>query len=105
MSDFVPEAERSTAPLVATGIIGGWLLGRETGIRSIGGFHLCALGGLSLLSWLKKSGPIRALLLLGAYAGSVNGSRALSKKIGAWPAVLSCATFTTLAAHFLNDRR
>ena len=35
-----------TAPLVATGLIGGWLTARETGIRPLGGVILGAAGEL-----------------------------------------------------------
>ena len=38
-----------TAPLVATGLIGGWLTARETGIRPLGGVILGAAGALSLI--------------------------------------------------------
>ena len=33
-----------TAPLIATGLIGGWLTARETGIRPLGGVILAAAG-------------------------------------------------------------
>ncbi|MDO4911295.1 MAG: hypothetical protein Q3972_06095 [Corynebacterium sp.] len=105
MEKFVPSQERKTAPMLATGLVGGWLIARETGIRPIGGVLLAAMGGLSLETWFKKSGPIAALVLLATYIGGFIGSHRLAKKIGAWPSVLTVTGISALAAHFLNDRR
>ena len=74
-----------TAPLVATGLIGGWLTARETGIRPLGGVILGAAGAYAARTWNAKTGALGAFGL----------SHPLAKKIGAWPSVL---TVTALAA-------
>ena len=43
--------EVSTAPLVAVGLIGGFLTARETGIRPLGGVVLAAAGAYAARSW------------------------------------------------------
>ena len=39
-----PAESVKTAPVVAAGLIGGWLTARETGIRPLGGVVLAAAG-------------------------------------------------------------
>ena len=48
----------NTAAVVATGLIGGWLTARETGIRPIGGALLGAAGLYAGRSWLANGGPL-----------------------------------------------
>ncbi|APT84590.1 hypothetical protein [Corynebacterium aquilae] len=93
----------STASLVVTGLIGGWLTARETGIRPLGGVVLALAGGYATRSWWKKSGPVPAIGLLGTYIGAFGLSHPLAKKIGAWPAVLAVTTVASGAACVLND--
>ncbi|MFL0447557.1 hypothetical protein [Corynebacterium xerosis] len=78
-----------TAPLIATGLIGGWLTARETGVRPLGGVILAAAGIYSARTWYARKGPLATAGLLGAYVGAFGVSHPAAKKIGAWPAVLS----------------
>ena len=48
--------EVSTAPLVAVGLIGGFLTARETRIRPLGGVVLAAAGAYAARSWYVKKG-------------------------------------------------
>ncbi|PRQ10753.1 hypothetical protein C1Y63_09850 [Corynebacterium sp. 13CS0277] len=95
----------NTASLVITGLIGGWLTAKETGIRPLGGVVLAAMGGLATRAWVKKSGPMVTIGLLGTYLGAFGLSHPLAKKIGAWPAVLAVTAVASGAACVANDIR
>ena len=94
----------NTAPLVAVGLIGGWLIARETEIRPVGGVVLAALGGYAARSWFVKKGPLTGTGLVGTYIGAFGLSHPLAKRIGSWPAVISVTTLASAAAWFLNDK-
>lgn len=93
----------ATAPIVATGLLGGWLIARETGIRPIGGALLAAAGAYATRSWVARSGGVIATGLLGLYVASFGLSHPLAKKIGAWPSVLTVTAASAGAAYLLND--
>ncbi|MDO4927717.1 MAG: hypothetical protein Q3976_01410 [Corynebacterium sp.] len=93
-----------TSALVATGLIGGWITARETGIRPLGAVILAAAGGYATRSWSKR-GPAIAAGLVGTYVGAFGVSHPLAKKIGAWPAVLSVTAAAAGAAHVLADSK
>lgn len=95
--------EVSTAPLVAAGLVGGFLTARETGIRPLGGVVLAAAGAYAARTWFTKAGwPVGTALTL-AYLGGFGASHPLAKKIGAWPAVFSVAAVTATAAYAAVD--
>jgi hypothetical protein len=94
-----------TAPVVATGLVGGYLVARETGVRPLGGVVLGAAGLLAGRRWLRTTGPATTALLSGVYLGGFGASHPLAKKIGAWPAVLTVAATSATAAWLLSDRR
>lgn len=94
----------STATVVATGLIGGWLTARETGIRPLGGAVLAAAGIYAGRSWCVKRGPVTCTILTAGYLAAFGGSHPLAKKIGAWPAVLSVTAAAAGAAYVLNDK-
>ncbi len=102
--DLMKDArEVSTAPIVAVGLVGGYLTARETGIRPLGGVVLAAAGAYAARTWFTKQGwPIGTALTLG-YLGGFGASHPLAKKIGAWPAVLSVAAVTATAAYVAVD--
>ena len=93
-----------TAPLVAAGLVGGYLVARESGIRPLGGAVLGAAGVAAGALWLRRSGPATTALLAGVYLGGFGASHPLAKKIGAWPAVLSVAAVSASASYVLSDR-
>ena len=94
----------STAPIVATGLIGGYLTARETGIRPLGGVVLALAGVLAARTWAKRSGVGAAVGLSALYVGAFGLSHPLAKKIGAWPAVLTVSAVSAGTAWAVSDR-
>ncbi len=93
-----------TAPIVAAGLIGGYLVARETEIRPLGGAVLAVAGITAGRQWLRTSGPVGAGVLTAVYLGSFGASHPLAKKIGAWPAVFTAASLSAGAAWLVSDR-
>lgn len=98
-----PAEQVRTAPVVAVGLIGGWLTARETGIRPLGGALLAAAGLWAGRTWLARTGPVTTAVLGTAYAAGFGLSHPLAKKIGAWPAVLTVTAVSAGAAALLSD--
>lgn len=96
-------AEVKTAPVVATGLVGGWLTARETGIRPIGGAVLAAAGVYAGRTWAKKKGPAVTAALAATYIGAFGASHPLAKKIGAWPAVIAVTGVAAGLSYILAD--
>ena len=95
--------EVSTAPLVAVGLIGGFLTARETGIRPLGGIVLAAAGAYAARSWYVKKGWPAATGLSLAYLGGFGASHPLAKKVGAWPAVFAVSAVSAAASYVVSD--
>lgn len=93
-----------TAPVVAFGLLGGFLTARESGVRPLGGVVLAAAGLYAGRTWLAKRGPGTAGALGAAYLLGFGLSHPLAKKIGAWPSVLAVTAGTAAASHVLVDR-
>jgi hypothetical protein len=93
-----------TAPIVAAGLIGGYLVARETEIRPLGGVVLAVAGITAGRQWLRTSGPVGAGALTAIYLGSFGASHPLAKKIGAWPSVITAASLSAGAAWLVSDR-
>ena len=102
-SPFKPAKDVNTASVVATGLVGGWLTARETGIRPLGGVILAAAGIYAGRSWAKKTNIPTAAALIGTYVGAFGLSHPLAKKIGAWPAVIAVTGVASGAACVLSD--
>ncbi|GGG77233.1 hypothetical protein [Corynebacterium pelargi] len=98
-----PAKEVNTASVVVTGLIGGWLTARETGIRPLGGVILAAAGAYAGRSWAKKTDIPTTAALVGTYVGAFGLSHPLAKKIGPWPAVLTVTGVAAGAACVLSD--
>jgi hypothetical protein len=94
----------ATAPLIATGLIGGWQIARATGVRPIGGVVLAAAGVLAGRSWLVRKGPATTVALSAGYLGAFGLSHPLAKRIGGWPSVLIVTSAATAAAYYFGDR-
>jgi hypothetical protein len=94
-----------TAPIVAAGLVGGFLVARETGIRPLGGAVLAGAGLLAGRTWLRTSGPATTAVLAAIYLGGFGASHPLAKKITAWPAVVSVAGVSAAASWALSDRK
>jgi hypothetical protein len=94
-----------TAPVVAAGLVGGYLVARETGVRPLGGAVLGACGVLAGRTWLRTCGPATTAVLSAVYLGGFGASHPLAKKVGPWPAVLGAAGVSAVASWALCDRR
>ncbi len=95
----------STAPLAAFGLIGGFLVARESGVRPLGGALLGLTGLYSGRTWLAKAGAPGAAALSAIYLGGFGASHPLAKKIGPWPSVLGVAGVSAAACYLIADRR
>lgn len=98
-----PAASVNTAPVVALGLVGGWLTARETGIRPLGGVVLAAAGLYAGRTWLARRGPATTAVLGATYVVGFGLSHPLAKKIGPWPAVLTVTAAAAGAAALLSD--
>ncbi len=94
-----------TAPIVATGLVGGYLVARETGVRPLGGAVLGACGLVAGRTWLRTAGPATTAVLSALYLGGFGASHPLSKKLGPWPSVLGVAAVSATASWLLADRK
>jgi hypothetical protein len=94
-----------TAPVVATGLVGGFAIARRSGRRELGGLFLAGCGIWSARQWARKGGPGLAIPLGLTYAAAFGASHPLAKRIGAWPAVLTVTAIASGAAAALADRR
>ena len=98
-----PARNVATAPVVALGLVGGWLTARETGIRPLGGVVLAAAGVYAGRTWLARRGPATTAVLGATYVLGFGLSHPLAKKIGPWPAVLTVTAAAAGAAALLSD--
>jgi hypothetical protein len=99
-----------TAPVVATGLIGGYAAARHAGRPALATAVFAASGTWCARSWLQSSGRRVSGILLGTYLAAFGISHPLAKKIGAWPSVLAvaaaaAATTASLADHSRHCRR
>jgi hypothetical protein len=94
-----------TAPLAAAGLIGGYVVARETHNRPLGGLVLAAAGASCARRWQRAAGTGAAAGLLGVYLGAFGASHPLAKRIGAWPSVLCVSGASAAASWLLADRR
>ena len=95
----------TTAPIAALGLVGGYVVARESGVRPLGGVVLGAAGLYAGRSWVAKAGGGAAAGLAAVYLGGFAGSHVLAKKIGAWPSVLTVAAVSAAASWAVADRR
>ena len=95
----------TTAPIAALGLVGGYVVARESGIRPLGGVVLGAAGLYAGRSWFAKAGVPGAAGLAALYLGGFGASHVLTKKIGAWPSVLTVAAASGIASWVVSDRR
>lgn len=102
---FKPAETVQTASVVAFGLVGGFLTGRETGSRPLAGVLLAAAGAYAGRTWAAQGGAGTTVALSALYLGGFGASHPLAKKIGAWPAVLSVAGASALASWALVDRK
>ncbi len=94
-----------TAPVVAVGLIGGYVVARQTKIRPLGGAVLAAAGILAGRQWLRTAGPAATAALALVYVGGFGASHPLAKRIGPWPAVLAASAASAASSWMVADRR
>ena len=105
MIDVKSPESVSTAAVVATGLLGGWLTARETGIRPLGGVVLAAAGVWAGRSWAAKTDVATTVGLSALYVAAFGASHPLAKKMGSWPAVLTVTAAASGAAYALADAK
>lgn len=93
-----------TAPVVAVGLLGGYLTARTTGVRPLGGLVLGVAGVLAGRSWLARRGPSVTATLAALYVLGFGASHPLARRIGAWPSVLAVTAVSAGASWVLVDR-
>ena len=98
-------ARVATAPVAATGLIGGFAVALVTGSRPIGGAVLAVCGLACLAVWLRRDGRRTAALLTIAGLLAFAVSHVLGPVIGAWPAVLVVSSATAALCWRVSDRR
>ncbi|MGI3783474.1 MAG: hypothetical protein ACRYG2_22140 [Janthinobacterium lividum] len=102
---LAPAAQVHTAPLVALGLLGGYTVARESGLRPLGGVVLAAAGAYAGRTWLARRGPAVTVGLSALYVLGFGASHPLARRIGAWPSVLTVTAVATGASWALVDRR
>ena len=102
---LAPAASVTTAPLTALGLLGGYLVARETGIRPLGGVVLGAAGAYAGRTWLAKRGPGVTAALSALYVLGFGASHPLARRIGAWPSVVVVTALSAGASWLAVDRR
>ena len=102
---LTPATQVRTAPLVALGLLGGYAVARETGLRPLGGVVLAAAGAYAGRTWLARRGPAVTVGLSALYVLGFGASHPLAKRIGAWPSVLAVTAAASGASWALVDRR
>jgi thiol:disulfide interchange protein len=100
-----PAEDVSTAAVTAVGLMGGWLVARETGIRPLGGLVLAAAGFWAGRTWLERDGAAVAAGLSAVYLAAFAASHPLAHRIGSWPSVISVTAVSSGAALAASDLR
>ena len=86
----------------AAGLVGGFLVARQTGRRELGGAVFAAAGAWCALDWYRASGPAAAAGLSALYVAAMGGSHPLAKRIGAWPSVAAVTAVTVATAELVT---
>lgn len=86
-----------SSAVAAAGLVGGFLIARQTGRREAGGALFAAAGAYCAWDWNRAAGPAAAAGLGALYVAAMGGSHPLAKRIGAWPSV-AVVTAATVAA-------
>ena len=94
-----------TAPLLAGGLVGGFALAQQTGVRPLGGAAMLGANALAARQWYAVGGVPLAAGLSAAYWAAMGVSHPLAKRIGTWPSVLGVTAAAAGAAWVLADRR
>jgi hypothetical protein len=93
-----------TAPVAASGLIGGFAAGRYLHRRDLAGVVSAAALAWCLPAWRGAAGTPAAAGLAAVYVGGLGASHPLAKKIGAWPSVLAVSAVSAGAAAAVDGR-
>ena len=94
-----------TAPVLATGLVGGFALAERTGVRPLGGAVMLAANVVAARQWYAVGAAPLAAGLSAAYWTAMGVSHPLARKVGTWPSVLGVTAVAAGAAWTLADRR
>lgn len=94
-----------TAPIAATGLIGGFGVAVTSGFRPLGGLVLVICGVACMAIWLRRDGGQTAVMLAMAGLLAFALSHLLGLIIAAWPAVLFTAAGTAVLYWRASDCR
>jgi hypothetical protein len=100
IADRVP-----TAPIAATGLIGGFAVAVATGSRPLGGAVMAVLGIGCIGVWLRRDGRGTAVKLTATGLLAFAISHVLGLVIGAWPSVIVVSAVTAAVCWRLSDSR
>ena len=94
-----------TAPLLATGLVGGFALAQQSGVRPLGAAAMLAANAAAARQWYAVGGAPLAAGLTAVYWTAMGVSHPIAKKVGVWPSVLGVTAVSAGAAWVLADRR
>jgi hypothetical protein len=94
-----------TAPIAATGLIGGFAVAVASGSRPLGGAVMAVLGIGCIAVWLRRDGPATAAKLTATGLAAFALSHLLGLVIGAWPSVIVVSAVTAVLCWRLSDSR
>jgi hypothetical protein len=94
-----------TAPLAASGLIGGFAAGRYLHRRDLAGVISAAALAWCAPAWARAVGPGAAAGLAAVYVGGLGVSHPLAKRIGAWPAVVTVSAISAATAAAADRQR
>ncbi len=94
-----------TAPLLAAGLVGGFVLAQRTGVRPLGGAAMLGANVVAARQWYAVGGAPLAAGLSAGYWTAMGVSHPLATKVGTWPSVLGVTAAAAGAAWVLADRR
>lgn len=98
-------ATTPTAPLLAAGLIGGFAVAQQTGVRPLGGAAMLGANAVAARQWYAVGGAPLAGGLTAAYWTAMGLAHPVAKKVGTWPSVLGVTAAAAGAAWLLADRR
>ena len=98
IADRVP-----TAPIAATGLIGGFAVAVASGSRPLGGAVMAVFGIGCIAVWLRRDGRATAVKLTATGLLAFAISHVLGRVIGAWPSVIVVSAVTAALCRRLSD--
>jgi hypothetical protein len=106
MSEYVaePQVFLSTSVAVATGLLGGFVIGRMTKRPGLADVIFGSVGVLVGTQWLQNRGPATATVLGGVYVGAIGLTHVVASRVGALPAVAVVSSVAAFAAYALHDK-